>query len=157
MRRIIPLLAGVLLVLASGQAVAQTNEQAAAEVIALAKAQWAAEMANQPTATVMKDVADEYTEFSPNFPTRIDGKGVNSRIGEAFSDDPGRTVAAEMANAKVQVYGDVAILSYNYIGLVRDADGNVEPNLAKSTRVYVKKDGSWKLVHANFAPVGDDD
>ena len=117
----------------------------------------ASTVANQPTATVMKDVADEYTEFSPNFPTRIDGKGVNSRIGEAFSDDPGRTVAAEMANAKVQVYGDVAILSYNYIGLVRDADGNVETSLAKSTRVYVRKDGSWKLVHANFAPVGDDD
>jgi hypothetical protein len=25
--------------------------------------------------------------------------------------------------------------------------------LAKSTRVYVKQNGSWKLVHANFAPV----
>jgi hypothetical protein len=80
MRRIIPLLAGVLLVLTSGHAVAQTNEQAAAEVIALAKAQWAAEMANQPTATVMKDVADEYTEFSPTFP-----RGLTARASTAGS------------------------------------------------------------------------
>ncbi len=29
----------------------------------------------------------------------------------------------------------------------------MSPNLAKSTRVYVKQDGKWMLVHANFAPV----
>jgi len=57
-----------------------------------------------------------------------------------------------MANQKVQVYGDVAILTYNYIGATKDKDGKVEPSRAKSTRVYVKKDGQWWLVHANFAP-----
>ncbi len=156
MRRIAPLLAGLLLILASGKAIAQTDEQVAAEVIALAKAQWAAEMANQPAATVMKDVADEYSVFSPEFPTRVDGKDVNMRINDAFSADPARTIAAEMANPRVQVYGDVAILSYNYIGLV-EQDGGVETSLAKSTRVYARIDGAWRLVHANFAPVGDDD
>ena len=156
MRRIAPLLAGLLLILASGKAIAQTDEQVAAEVIALAKAQWAAEMANQPASTVMKDVADEYSVFSPEFPTRVDGKDVNMRINDAFSADPARTIAAEMANPRVQVYGDVAILSYNYIGLVEE-DGDVETSLAKSTRVYARIDGAWRLVHANFAPVGDDD
>ena len=156
MRRIAPLLAGLLLILASGKAIAQTDEQVAAEVIALAKAQWAAEMANQPAATVMKDVADEYSVFSPEFPTRVDGKDVNMRINDAFSADPARTIAAEMANPRVQVYGDVAILSYNYIGLVEE-DGDVETSLAKSTRVYARIDGAWRLVHANFAPVGNDD
>jgi ketosteroid isomerase-like protein len=149
-------LAGLLLVLISGNAIAQTDEQVAAEVIALAKAQWAAEMANQPAATIMKDVADEYSVFSPEFPTRVDGKDVNMRISDAFSADPSRTIAAEMANPRVQVYGDVAILSYNYIGLVEE-DGAVETSLAKSTRVYARIDGAWRLVHANFAPVGDDD
>jgi ketosteroid isomerase-like protein len=62
-----------------------------------------------------------------------------------------------MANPKVQVYGDVAILSYNYVGAAMDSDGAVESVLAKSTRVYAKKDGRWMLVHANFAPLGDDD
>jgi hypothetical protein len=28
-----------------------------------------------------------------------------------------------------------------------------EPSLTKSSRVYVREGGQWKLVHANFAPV----
>ena len=31
--------------------------------------------------------------------------------------------------------------------------GKTSPSLAKSTRVYAKPGGQWKLVHANFAPV----
>ena len=58
-----------------------------------------------------------------------------------------------MQNGRVQVYGDTAILTYNFAGLRRAADGKVTPALAKSSRVYVKQGGQWKLVHANFAPV----
>jgi ketosteroid isomerase-like protein len=57
-----------------------------------------------------------------------------------------------MANPKVQVYnGNVAILTYNYVGVTQDKDGKTEPTRAKSTRVYVKKGDKWMLVHANFA------
>ncbi len=46
---------------------------------------------------------------------------------------------------------------YRYLKYLRrmkkNKDGKVEPNLAKSTRVYVKKDGKWMLVHANFGSV----
>ena len=45
----------------------------------------------------------------------------------------------------------VAILTYNYVGLSQDKDGKTEPSRAKSTRIYVKKDNKWMLVHANFA------
>ncbi len=45
---------------------------------------------------------------------------------------------APQKNSKVQVYnGDVASLSYNYVGMSVDKDGGTEPNRAKSTRVYV--------------------
>jgi len=51
----------------------------------------------------------------------------------------------------VQVYnGDVAILTYNYVGLLKDKDGKTEPSRAELTRVYVKQNGKWMLVHANF-------
>jgi hypothetical protein len=40
-----------------------------------------------------------------------------------------------MLNPKVQVYGNVAILSYNYMGMTKDKDGKTTPNRAKSTRV----------------------
>jgi ketosteroid isomerase-like protein len=58
-----------------------------------------------------------------------------------------------MQNAKVQVYGDTAILTYNYAGMTKNAKGELKPDSAKSTRVYVKQNNRWMLVHANFAPV----
>ncbi len=134
-------------------AVAQTNDQVAKEIIAITKAQWAAQSAKKPASVWMKTVADEYTEFNPDSPTRLDGKALNGRLGDAFSSGSGEFVADEMVNEKVQVYGEVAILSYNYVGVTKDKDGKIESSLAKSTRVYVKKDGEWMLVHANFASV----
>ncbi len=153
MRRLVSVSIVACVALFNLPALAQTNSQIAAEVIAIAKAQWAAEMAKKPTATAMQNVADEYTEFNPDTPTRVDGKDLNMRLADAFSGGAGSLVAAEMANEKVQVYGDVAILTYNFVGMTRDKDGVVAPTLAKSTRVYVNKDGQWMLVHANFAPV----
>ena len=132
----------------------EAGDQAIADaVIAMAKAQWAAGM-KDPTnvAEQSKDMSDDYTEFNGQFATRIDGKAMNGRLAEASAKDSGKGIAAEMTNPKVQVYnGDVAILTYNYVGLTRDKDGKTEPNRAKSTRVYVKKDNKWMLVHANFA------
>jgi ketosteroid isomerase-like protein len=126
-----------------------SNTQAADEVIAIVKAQWAA--SNQGnTAESMKNISDEYTEFNGDFSTRLDGKVMNQRLSEASNQGSVKTVVSEMANPKVQVYGDVAILSYNYVGLTKDKDGKTQPSRAKSTRVYVRQGGKWMLVHANF-------
>jgi ketosteroid isomerase-like protein len=138
--------------LASGQAFAGDDPKVAAEIMAMARAQWAAEMAGQSSAEQMSSAADDYTEFNQDYPVRIEGKGLNTRLSEAITSDGGKTLAAEMVNPKVQVYGDTAILSYNYVGVLRDKDGKVSPNSAKSTRVYSRMGGKWMLVHANFAP-----
>ena len=53
----------------------------------------------------------------------------------AGAKDPNQTVGAEMLNSKVQVYGDVAILTYNFAGLKKNKDGETKPKRAKSTRV----------------------
>jgi ketosteroid isomerase-like protein len=128
----------------------EADKQVAEEVIAITKAQWAAE-ADKDVATAMKNVADEYTEFNPETPLRLDGKAISVRIGEALATGSDTSISAEMVNPKVQVYGDVAILSYNYVGATKDKGGEIEQVRAKSTRVYVKKNGQWMLVHANFA------
>src|SRR5213594_4469164 len=132
---------------------AQQADQATADaVIAMVKAQWAAEI-KDPTnvAEQMKDASDDYTEFNGDYATRLDGKSMNSRLAEASGKESGKTIASEMANPKVQVYnGNVAVLTYNYVGLTQDKDGKTEPTRAKSTRVFVKKDNKWTLVHANF-------
>ena len=122
------------------------------EVIALARAQWAAGIAKD-TDKVASFLADDYTEFNAGYPTRLDGKELNATLNRAANMGEAKTLVSDMVNAKVQVYGDVAILTYNFIGSGMTAAGEVEPNLAKSTRVYAKIDGAWKLVHANFAPV----
>lgn len=122
------------------------------DVIAMVKAQWAAEM-KDPTnvAEQMKNIADDYTEFNGDYSTRLEGKMLATKLAEAGGVSSVRTIAGEMANPKVQVYnGDVAILSYNYVGVLKDKDGKTEPSRAKSTRVYVKQNGKWMLVHSNF-------
>jgi ketosteroid isomerase-like protein len=120
------------------------------EVIALTYKIWKAEM-NMDKTEMNKYLADDYTEFNPDYSTRVDGRKLNVALSEALSMNGGKILAAEMLNPKVQVFGDVAILSYNYAGVNKDKDGVVKSNKAKSTRVYVKISGSWKLVHANFA------
>ena len=132
---------------------AQSNEEIAKAVMAMAKTQWAQENA-KPGKAFKADIAEDYTEFNPNFPVRLDGKALTSAMYEAMQSGGGAGLVSDMANAKVQVYNrNIAILTYNYIGVNKDADGKTTPQLAKSTRVYVKIGKSWKLVHANFAPV----
>jgi ketosteroid isomerase-like protein len=142
-------IAGLMMI--SSPALAGENPKVAAEVMALARAQWASEIANEPMAQQNVSLADDYTEFNGDFPTLLVGKTTSTRMGEVTPYD--KAMYSDMQNGRVQVYGDTAILTYNFAGLRRGADGKVTPSLAKSSRVYVKQDGQWKLVHANFAPV----
>ncbi len=128
-----------------------TRSQTAEEVVTITKAEWAA-LAAKNASDAVKNFAEECTMFVPDFPNRLDGKTQIFNLFEAGTNDSSTSLLAEMANEKVQVYGDVAILSYNYMGMDKDATGTVEPTRAKSTRVYVKKGRQWLLVHANFAP-----
>lgn len=138
----------------ANHAFAQDADKAIADsVIAMVKAQWTADIKDPTnTAAQSKDTSDDYTEFNADYATRIDGKAMSMRLAEEGAKGSEKRVAAEMGNPKVQVYnGDVAILTYNYIGLSMGKDGKTEPGRAKSTRVFVKKDNNWVLVHANFA------
>jgi ketosteroid isomerase-like protein len=136
----------------ANQAYAGDDPKVAAEIMALARAQWAGEIAGKSAAEQMAATAEDYTEFNPDYPARIDGKALNTKMWEAFMSDGSKPLVADMVNPKVQVYGDTAILTYNFVGVGKDKDGKVAPNAAKSTRVYSKIDGRWMLVHANFAP-----
>lgn len=151
---------GALLAATLGLVFAMGAAQAddAADVMAAAKAQWAAESQNKPASQTMASIADDYTEFNGDVPTLLEGKAIASRFYEASLQSGDKGLVSEMVNPHVQVYGDTAILTYNYAGMTKGSDGKVRNNFAKSTRVYVKQNGRWMLVHANFAPVvsGDD-
>ncbi|HET7709242.1 MAG TPA: nuclear transport factor 2 family protein [Sphingomicrobium sp.] len=140
-----------LFMLAGSPALAADNPQVAAEIMALARAQWASEISGAPTAQQNATLAEDYTEFNGEFPTLIVGRAMADRMLDVTPND--KAMFSDMQNSRVQVYGDTAILTYNFAGLRRGADGKINPSLAKSSRVYVKQGGQWKLVHANFAPV----
>jgi ketosteroid isomerase-like protein len=146
----VTLMAGLLL---TAPVFAGDDPKVAAEIMALARAQWAAEVAGKSIAEQSAATADDYTEFNPDYPVRIDGKALADRLAQATDTGGSKSLVGEMANPKVQVYGDTAILTYNFVGVLKDKDGATTPNVAKSTRVYTKMDGKWMLVHANFAPV----
>ncbi len=152
-RFIMPLGCVASILLAAQVANAGEDPKVAAEVMALARGQWAAEIAGKSVAEQSASIADDYTEFNPDYPVRLDGKAITDRLYEATMRSGDKSLASDMQNAKVQVYGDVAILTYNFVGVTQKKDGSTTPNLAKSTRVYAKMNGQWKLVHANFAPV----
>jgi len=130
----------------------QPAEKAVAdEVIRITRAMWAA--GNQrDLAGAMKNIADDYTEFNGDYATRLEGKELSTSLTDAGFRDSGKTLVSEMINPKVQVFGNVAVLTYNYVGVVQSQDGVNQPVRAKSTRVYVKRGNDWMLVHANFAP-----
>ena len=142
-------IAGLLML--STPVLAAENPQVAAEVMALARAQWAAEIAGQAPAQQLVSVANDYTEFNGDYPTLLVGKDVASRMAAILPYD--KAMYSDMQNGRVQVYGNTAILTYNFAGIRAGADGKSKPSIAKSTRVYVKEGGKWMLVHANFAPV----
>jgi ketosteroid isomerase-like protein len=142
-----------LLVMPLQAALAGDDPKVAAEVIAVTRAAWAAEAQGKSIAEQNAVLADDYTEFNADYPVRIDGKAANVALYEAQARSGGKSIAGDMMNAKVQVYGDVAILTYNFVGVVEEKDGKTDNSAAKSTRVYAKIGGQWKLVHANFAPV----
>ena len=143
----------LMLALAGTQLSAAENPAAAAEVMAMARTQWAAEIAGKPVAEQIASTADDYTEFNPDYPALFVGKPTNMRFYEALTPQ-GRTTAAEMLNPHVQVYGDTAILSYNYVGVVKTSEGKTISAAGNSTRVYVRQGGKWMLVHGHFGPVG---
>jgi len=139
----------VFLIGLSSSIFAQTSSSSVEnDIIALTYKIWKAENEND-MATRNKYISDDYTEFNSDYSTRIDGKTKNFKLSDA-NISGGKSLADEMLNPKVQVFGDVAILTYNFAGVIKKNDGEVVTSKAKSTRVYVKMNGDWKLVHANF-------
>ena len=88
---------------------AAKDPKVAAEIMALARAQWASEMAGQTAGQQMAAVADDYTEFNADYPTLLMGKAMVLKMAEITPET--KSVFSEMQNPNVQVYGDTAILT----------------------------------------------
>ncbi|MDH4158277.1 MAG: DUF4440 domain-containing protein [candidate division Zixibacteria bacterium] len=98
--------------------------------------------------------SEDMTYFDPDLATRLDG---HAAYGELMVSLEGKISVArfEMPNHRVQLYGDVGILTFNLVNC--NADDTVRSRW-NSTEVYHKQEGAWKLVHSHWSltrPAGD--
>jgi len=94
-------------------------------------------------------------------PQRLDGlafhefmMNANAERGSVFgAEDEGRQAASrfDLANLHIQRYGDTAIASYTLLTSTALPEG-VKVAAHNESRVIVKINGSWKVVHVHKSP-----
>lgn len=96
-------------------------------------------------------IAEDYTYFDPELDKRIDGyDGIKAIY------DPIRGNISfpryELIDPKVQVCGDMAVLTFNFKSFGPDDDGNeVERTHWHTTEVFRRIDSEWKLVSTHWS------
>lgn len=59
---------------------------------------------------------------------------------------------SEFIQPKIEVYGDVAVLTYVYRSTVENPDGPAgQSTLWNTTEVYARLDGGWKIIHTHWS------
>lgn len=85
-------------------------------------------------------------------PYRIDGLDFHLRLIESGGN--GEPSQLDMLTPRVQVYGDTAIVNYTLLKTVLPASAPPQFSTINETRVFVKLEGVWKMVHLHKSPTG---
>jgi ketosteroid isomerase-like protein len=95
--------------------------------------------------------ARDITYFDPVTATRIDG---HQAMMDYYGPWAGKIQIAryEMLDPRVVVDGNMALLTYNLVNYIRDAQG-VESVGSRwnSTAVYQRRDETWKAIHSHWS------
>jgi ketosteroid isomerase-like protein len=116
----------------------------AAEIIAMEKAaltRWG----NGDPAGFLEITAPEMVYFDPYIPRRIDGLQALTECykaiwGQVYFD------RFELLNPKVQIFGDVAVLTFNYVSYKDD-----QPDRWNCTEVYRRTNGRWQIIQTHWS------
>jgi hypothetical protein len=91
-------------------------------------------------------------------PHRLDGlpfhdfmMAENARRGSVFGAEVAGRSRFDLANLHIQRYGDAAIASYTLL-ISTGTDQGVQVQAHQESRVMVKLDGEWKVVHVHKSP-----
>ncbi len=116
---------------------------------------------NNDTRTYRETSAEELTLYEWWVtPHRIDGlpfhefmMNSNAQRGTVFGADSPQQAESrlDLANLLIQRYGDTAIASYTLLTSTTLPTG-VQVNAHNESRVMVKLDGKWKVVHVHKSP-----
>lgn len=126
----------------SGESASQ-RQTVADEIIARERASFAA-WQRRDKAFYADYWADDFTEFLPSNPyldTKANLMPKFEQLTEAW-----KITDFQMYNPHVQVYGDVAVLTYNE-SISGKYEGQPSSYTGKVTMVYVKQGGRWRGVH----------
>jgi uncharacterized protein (TIGR02246 family) len=91
----------------------------------------------------------EVTYFDPFLERRIDGRDQLSRYYDSLA---GKILfdRFQLVNPNVQVHGDVAVLTFNYVSYSKA--GLEEPDARwNCTEVYALTDGCWRIVQTHWS------
>ena len=95
--------------------------------------------------------APEITYFDPNQEKRIDGLDAMKTM---LAPIAGKVAFSrfDMIDPKVQVHGDVALLTFNLVSYRKMPDGG-EQTAARwnSTETYGRVDGQWRIIHSHWS------
>lgn len=83
-------------------------------------------------------------------PYRIDGVEFHLRLIEAGGN--GEPSRLDMLTPRVQIYGDTAIVNYTLMKTVIAEGQPPQFSTINETRVFVKIEGTWKMVHLHKSP-----
>lgn len=96
-------------------------------------------------------MTDDVTYFDPTLDQRVDG---HTAIRKHIGPFAGKITIDryEMVDPKVQVTGDIAILSFRIINYARRPDGGeAVANRWNTTEVYRRTGGAWRIAHSHFS------
>lgn len=83
-------------------------------------------------------------------PQRIDGLDFHLALIEAGGN--GTSSRLDLLTPRVQVYGDTAIVNYTLLKTAITETAPPQFSTMNETRVFVKMDGVWKMVHLHKSP-----
>ena len=58
----------------------------------------------------------------------------------------------DLLEPRLQLYGDTAIVSYTFMLSRARPEGGVEHRAQNESRVLIKRDGQWQIVHVHKSP-----
>lgn len=93
--------------------------------------------------------APEITYHEPEIELRIDGFEAMKDFLAAFE---GQIYADsfELLNPRVQLHGDVAVLSFNFVEYT-ESEGNKSESRWNATEVYLKTAEGWRIIHSHWS------
>jgi ketosteroid isomerase-like protein len=90
----------------------------------------------------------EVVYFDPYLERRLDGLEELTRCYEAIRGKV-QIDRYELINPKVHVYGDVAVLTFNYVSYSGETQSRWN-----CTEVYCHRDGCWRIVQTHWSFTG---